>query len=105
MVREVQGQKGAVVSASVVRNFSKSRPAGPVSVRWFGGTSGQITHGRTTLRRILSRAADRWFASNHSPDAFVMLVVIERDGHTMSDEEADAYIRDQLALKRAGRLR
>lgn len=75
------------------------RPAGPVRARWLGERA--LEHRRSTVSALLRRAVDRWFASNNSPDAFVMMVVIERGDARMSDEEAIAYVRDQLAMKEA----
>lgn len=84
-------------------DLSRPRKAGSVTLRWFGGVSGKRTFRRRRVASALAAAAETWFASNHCPDAFVMLVVIERDGATMSDEEADAYIRQPQSVKAAVR--
>jgi hypothetical protein len=77
------------------------RQIGPVRLRWLGESSpASRTEGDADVADVLSEAAAKWFASNNSPDAFVLAVVVERDGATMSDEEADAYLRDRLAVLR-----
>lgn len=87
----------------VETDFSKPRPAGEVSFRWLG--SKRRTFKRRRVASALAEAAQRWFASNHSPDAFVVLLVIERDGKTMSDAEAIDYIEREVSTKRAVGLR
>lgn len=79
------------------------RPPGSVRMRWFSDGSSAVEGTAERVADVLARAAEKWFASNNSPDAFVMSVVIERDGKQMTNEEADAYMRDELALKRASR--
>lgn len=79
------------------------RSSGPVRVRWFGHSDSAVEAEDAEVADVLAEAAAKWYASNNSPDAFVMAVVIERDGSAMTDEQADAYLQDQLHLKRTTR--
>lgn len=80
------------------------REPGAVRVRWLGDSGTELEFDRIRLDDALCQASRRWFPSNEAPDRMVMMVVVERDGEQMTDEEAEAYIRDQLAVKRAVRV-
>jgi len=79
------------------------RPPGLVTVRWFGMSDTTKEFSGIRLDDALCQAVRTWFPSNEAPDRFVLPVVIERDGKRMTDEEAEAYVRKEFAVKRATR--
>lgn len=83
--------------------FESPRDAGKVRVRWFGDDSTAMEFETLRLDDVLSQAVRSWFPSNHSPDRFVLPIVVERDGLTMTDEEADEYLRKELGVERGVR--
>lgn len=79
------------------------RPSGLVTLRWFGMSDTIKQFDGIRLDDALCQGVRTWFPSNNSPDRFVLPVVIERDGKRMTDEEAEAYVRDEFAKSRATR--
>lgn len=73
------------------------RSPGRVRVRWLGHDDSAVEADYAELPDVLHEAIDKWFASNQSPNAFVLPLVIERDHESLSDLDADADVRDDLA--------
>lgn len=87
---------------SALDKWPKTRPAGAVTLRWLdSGSDTRMHFKRRRIASAIGQAAERWFASNHCPDKIVVLLVIERDGETMSDAEAATYIRERLSIREA----
>ena len=85
------------------RDYKKPRPLGRVCVRWATESDTEIDFDEIRVDDALCQAVRKWFPSNHSPDTMAMVVIVERDGATMGLEEAEKAIRDEFAIKRAGR--
>lgn len=79
------------------------RESGRVTVRWLGMSDTEVDFDGLRVDDALCQAVRRWFPSNNSPDRMVLAIVIERDGEHMSDEQAEAYVRDDMAKARAVR--
>lgn len=79
------------------------RDPGRVAVRWLGMSDTEVDFDGIRVDDALCQAVRGWFPSNVSPDRMVLAIVIERDGKHMSDEEAEAYVRDETAKARAVR--
>lgn len=78
-----------------------AREPGRVSVRWATESGSEIDFECSRVDEALAEAAKRWFPSNNSPNRMAMVVIVERDGEHMSDEEAERKIKDEFSVKRA----
>jgi hypothetical protein len=79
----------------------KEREPGKVRVRWATESGAEMTFECERVDEAIAVAARRWFASNNSPDLMAMVVVVEREGKTMTDAEAEGKICDEFAMMRA----
>lgn len=79
------------------------RPPGRVCVRWATESGTEIDFECERVDEAIAEACRRWFRSNNSPDLMAMVVIVERDGKHMSDEEAEVKILDEFDLKRSAR--
>lgn len=81
--------------------MAEKREPGRVSIRWATESGTEIDFECERVDEAIAEAARRWFPSNNSPDRMAMVVIVEREGEHMSNDEAEAKIIDEFAVKRA----
>lgn len=81
------------------------RRTGKTRLRWLGTSGTAAEYDGISLSDAINLTVRKWFPSNSSPDRMVLMIVVEREGQRMSDEEADQYVRQELGVMHAARER
>jgi hypothetical protein len=79
------------------------RRVGKSTIRWLGHSGTDQEFDGLPIGDAISLSVRKWFPSNNSPDGFVLMIVVEREGGRMSEEEAEEYVRRELGIARAAR--